>query len=356
MGELSLKKRIGLTLSRSVKENRKKLHVLGQLFWECTLRCNLKCRHCGSACLDKSQIKDMPAEDFLKVIDSVSPHVDPNHTMIIITGGEPLLRHDLEAVGKELYKRGFPWGMVTNGMLLTEERLRALILSGLRSVTVSLDGNEEDHNFMRGNPQSWQRAFSAISLLCKYSGNIVFDVATCVTPHSLKGLNELKAKLFGIGVKDWRVFSAFPAGRAKDNPDLQLSGAQLRELMEFIKQCRKEGKHVSYSCEGFLGRYESEVRDYFYSCEAGVSVASVMSDGSISACPGIRAVFSQGNIYKDDFWDVWENRFQKFRVRDWAKKGICKDCKFFKFCEGGGMHLHNADDSLMLCHLEKLNS
>ena len=354
MAELSLKKRVGLELARQIKKNRTNIHKLNQLFWECTLRCNLRCRHCGSACFDQSKIKDMPAEDFLKVIDNIKPHVNPHETFIIITGGEPLLRNDLERVGAELYRREFPWGMVTNGMLLSPQKLKSLLNSGLRSVTISLDGNEHDHNYMRQNPQSWQRAFEAIKLIAK-TEDLVFDVASCITPHSLDGLDELKNRLFEIGVKDWRVFSAFPAGRAKDNPDLQLNGEQMRRLMEFIKKCRAEGHHVSFSCEGFLGRYESEVRDTFYSCEAGISVASVMSDGSISACPGIRAVFSQGNIYKDDFWDVWQNRFQKFRNREWAKTGICSNCKFFRYCEGGGMHLHNADDSLMLCHLEKLN-
>ena len=354
MAELSLKKRVGLELARQIKKNRTNIHKLNQLFWECTLRCNLRCRHCGSACFDQSKIKDMPAEDFLKVIDNIKPHVNPHETFIIITGGEPLLRNDLERVGAELYRREFPWGMVTNGMLLSPQKLKSLLNSGLRSVTISLDGNEHDHNYMRQNPQSWQRAFEAIKLIAN-TEDLVFDVASCITPHSLDGLDELKNRLFEIGVKDWRVFSAFPAGRAKDNPDLQLNGEQMRRLMEFIKKNRAEGHHVSFSCEGFLGRYESEVRDTFYSCEAGISVASVMSDGSISACPGIRAVFSQGNIYKDDFWDVWQNRFQKFRNREWAKTGICSNCKFFRYCEGGGMHLHNADDSLMLCHLEKLN-
>ena len=339
--ELSLKKRIGLEIARSIKNNRKKLHELRQLFWECTLRCNLHCRHCGSACLPKSQIKDMPAEDFLAVVDKITPYVNNHELMIIITGGEPLLRDDIEYVGKQLYNREYPWGFVSNGMLLTVDRLKSLIDSGLRSTTISLDGNESDHNYMRGNNESWQRAFNAIRLLGKTSG-LNWDVATCVTPKSLDTLNELKVKLFDVGVKSWRVFSAFPAGRAAENKDLQLNGAQLR--------------HVSYSCEGFLGRYENDVRDNFYSCEAGVSVASVMSNGDISACPGIRAVFSQGNIYKDDFWEVWNNKFQKFRNRDWAKIGICADCKFFRYCEGGGMHLHNADNSLMMCHLERLNS
>lgn len=353
--ELSLKKRIGLEIARSIKNNRKKLHELRQLFWECTLRCNLHCRHCGSACLPKSQIKDMPAEDFLRVIDNLTPHVDTHSLMIIITGGEPLLRNDIEYVGQQLYKREYPWGVVSNGMLLTVGRLKALINSGMRSATISLDGNEDDHNYMRGNSESWQRAFNAIRLLGKTSG-LNWDVATCVTPRSLDGLHDLKKRLYDVGVESWRVFSAFPAGRAAENKDLQLNGAQLRQLMDFIIECRAEGKHVSYSCEGFLGRYENDVRDNFYSCEAGVSVASVMSNGDISACPGIRAVFSQGNIYKDDLWNVWNNKFQKFRNRSWAKTGICADCKFFRYCEGGGMHLHNADNSLMMCHLERLNS
>lgn len=85
---------------------------------------------------------------------------------------------------------------------------------------------------------------------------------------------------------------------------------------------------MSYGCEGFLGKYESEVRDHFYSCNAGISVASVLADGSISSCPSIRSNFHQGNIYEDDFMEVWEKRFQVFRNREWARKGECADCSF----------------------------
>ena len=92
--------------------------------------------------------------------------------------------------------------------------------------------------------------------------------------------------------------------------------------MEFIRQTRQEGKIMaSYGCEGFLGSYEAEVRDGFYTCNAGISVASVLADGSISACPSIRSNYSQGSIYKDDFMEVWENRFQPFRDRALDEKG-----------------------------------
>ena len=106
----------------------------------------------------------MPFADFLKVIDSITPHVNPNKVLIIISGGEPLMRKDLEQCGLELYRRGFPWGMVSNGLFVTPERFNSLMDSGLRSLTISLDGFEEDHNWMRGNPKSFECAVRAIKL------------------------------------------------------------------------------------------------------------------------------------------------------------------------------------------------
>ena len=158
MKPLSFKQRISLELYRRNKTLQRRDHVLKQLFWECTWRCNLSCRHCGSDCKSASEVRDMPAEDFLKVIDSLRPHVDPHNVNIVITGGEPLVRKDLEVVGRELYKRQFPWGIVTNGMLLTEQKLDSLRAAGLHNITISLDGLEESHNWMRGNPLSFARA------------------------------------------------------------------------------------------------------------------------------------------------------------------------------------------------------
>ncbi len=355
MTNLSLKKRAALELERIIRSNTKKLHPLRQLFWECTLRCNLKCRHCGSDCKVVADTPDMPAEDFLRVIDkSITPHVDPREVLIIFSGGEPLMRHDLEDVGMELKKRQYPWGMVTNGMLLTQERLVRLLNAGLSSVAISLDGLEEDHNWMRGNDNCYRNAMRAIELMTTTSG-VVWDVVTCVNARTIKYLDKIKDTLYAAGVRKWRLFTIFPVGRAKHYPDFQLSNQDFRTLMEFIKKTRKEGLiHTSYACEGFLGDYEMEVRDHFYRCHAGINVASVLIDGSISACTSIRSKFYQGNIYQDDFWDVWENKFQKYRYRDWAKKGECAECKMFRYCEGNGMHLHDENEELMFCHLKRL--
>ena len=353
--KLGLKKKIALELFRKYKKNQAKLHVLNYLFWECTLKCNLNCLHCGSDCTKNSEVKDMPFEDFIGVIDKLTPTINPNKTMLVITGGEPLVRKDIEKCGMELYKRGYPWGLVTNGLLLTKERFKSLIDSGLSSITVSLDGFEESHNWLRNDKRSFKSAFDAAKLLAS-SKNLKYDIVTCVNKKNFGELNTFKELLISIGIKEWRIFTIFPTGRAKNNEQLQLSAKQFKELFDFIKQTRTENKiKLNYGCEGFLGEYEGDVRDNFFICGAGINTASVLIDGSISACPSLRNNFIQGNIYKDDFVDVWNNRYQKYRDRSWTKIGICADCDSFKYCEGNGLHLRDEKtNELAFCHLKRI--
>lgn len=352
---MNFRQRVGLELQRQLRKTNEQLHPLRSLFWECTLRCNMHCRHCGSDCRVQPEVKDMPAADFLRAVDSLTPHVNPNETFIIITGGEALLRDDLEAVGLELYRRGYPWGVVTNGYLLDRVRLQSLMESGLHSVTVSLDGPEEQHNWLRRHEDSFARATEAVSLLAAQH-EVLWDVVTCVNPRNIDRLAELRDLLAGLGVASWRLFSIFPMGRAAGDPDLQLTDKQLRRLMDFIEEERRSDRtmEVSYACEGFLGDYEQRVRDHFFYCRSGVEVASIRCDGSISGCTSVRSHMDQGSIYTDDLWDVWQNRFQLMRDRSWARKGHCADCKMWRYCEGSGLHLYDDNGDLLTCHYRRL--
>ena len=274
--------------------------------------------------------------------------------MVIVTGGEPLMRKDIEQCGRAIYDMEFPWGIVSNGLLMTPKKIDGLLRAGLHSATISLDGFEDDHEWMRGVKGSFSNASQAIAILAN-EPTIKFDVVTCVNNRNYEKLGDLKEYLISIGLKSWRLFTVFPVGRASQDPDLQLSNERFRGLMEFIKDTRKEGRIMaSYGCEGFLGEYEGLVRDNLFTCQAGLSVSSVMIDGSISACASIRSDFSQGNIYKDDFIDVWENHYQPYRDRSWMKKGQCADCKYFRYCQGNGMHLRDENGDLILCHLSRL--
>ncbi|MCG6187055.1 TIGR04133 family radical SAM/SPASM protein [Maribellus maritimus] len=354
ISDISFRKKIALELFRRYKQNEKKLHRLNYIFWECTLRCNLNCLHCGSDCKKESQVKDMPVEDFINAIDDIKEIVDPHKTMIVFTGGEPLLRKDLEVCGQQLYKREFPWGIVSNGLQLSANRLESLLNVGMRAVTISLDGLENSHNWLRGNRNSFQQAVKSIALLSKVNG-LGFDVVTCVNQKNFDELPLLKKVLLENGVKQWRLFTVFPVGRAKVHNELQLPPKQFRQLFDFIAAERKKGDiKINYGCEGFLGNYESEVRDNLFFCRAGINIASVLIDGSISACPNLKDNFVQGNIYADSFREIWEKNYSIFRNREWLKTGECELCEYFKYCEGSGMHLRDEMGNLLFCHYKRI--
>ena len=261
---MGLRKHIALKLFSGLYDKAIEQHELRTLFWECTLRCNLACRHCGSDCRSDIAESDMPLADFLRVLDEeITPNVEPSRVLIIFSGGEVLVRHDLEEAGREVTRRGYMWGMVTNGMALSEERLRSLVDAGLRSVSVSFDGFDDIHNHIRGNRLSFERARAAIRNIATIEG-LTYDVITCVTPQLLPRLEEWKEFLIGEGIKSWRIFSIFPAGRAAKDESLHLNPEQFRSLMEFVRRTRREGRiKLNYACEGFLGGYEAEVPDHF---------------------------------------------------------------------------------------------
>ena len=354
MSELSIRQRLALELNRQLVKDAREEHPLTQLFWESTLRCNNACRHCGSDCKVSDVHPDMPFEDFEKVLLRIKEKYDSHKIMVIVSGGEPLVRPDILSNGRRIYDLEFPWGMVSNGRLMTPKMIDGLLGAGIHSLTISLDGFEADHNWMRGCPDGFQYASKAVEILA-HEPSIEFDVVTCVNNRNYEKLADFKEYLISLGLKHWRLFTIFPVGRAAKDPELQLSAERFRGLMDFIIASRKEGRiRINYACEGFLGPYEGKVRDHLFTCQAGISVGGVRIDGGISACTSIRARYDQGNIYKDNFVEVWEHGFANMRDRSWARTGDCADCKYWKWCHGNGLHLRDEEGRLIRCNLKEL--
>lgn len=301
---LSLRRRLALEIWRKGYQHIVEEHPLRQLFWECTLRCNLHCRHCGSDCKVKAGVTD-------------------------------------------------PWGMVTNALYLTPQKFNDLLNAGLHTMTISMDGLGDEHNWMRGNKHSFEMVSQAIDLLVSHP-EIKFDILTCVNRRNYSHLDAIRQFLIDKGVKNWRVVAVFPVGRAASDPDMHLMPEEYKGILEFIKQTRKEGRIAcSYGCEGFMGNFEGDIRNTFYGCHAGVTVGSVLVDGSISACASIRSNYHQGNIYQDDFMDIWQHRFLPYRNREWMRKGECAECRYFRYCQGSGMHLRDDEGNLIMCPLHR---
>ena len=316
----------------------------------------MECRHCGSDCLKVSAVPDMPLSDFLPVLDEVAAHCNPRQVLVNTVGGEPLVRPDLMDCGRSIRERGFLWGLVTNGITLDRSVAREMAQAGINSLSIDVDGTRDDHNWLRNSSTGFDRAMRAVEAV-QTIPHLTWDVITCVNSRNINHLEELKQLLIEAGVTHWRCFTIVPMGRAVDDENLQLTDEQFRDLLNFIVLTRREGKiKLSYACEGYLGAYEGLVRDHFYNCQAGLTVASIRAYGAISGCLNIRSDYNQGNIYRDSFWDVWENRFEKYRDREWMRSGQCSGCDVFRYCQGNGFHLRDKNGDLMVCHYNRLKN
>lgn len=335
------------------KKYETRLHELNYLFWECTTRCNLNCLHCGSDCLKDSSFKDMPLDDFLSAVDTIETH--SHDFTVVLTGGEPLLRKDIELCGREIRKRGMKWSLVSNGHLYDKNKHILLLNAGLGALTISLDGLENSHNWLRNSNNSFEKVDNAIGLAAS-SSRLNFDIVTCVNKRNLQELSLIHDYLIKKGVKAWRLFTVVPIGRAKNNQNLFLSDLEFKEMLDFISTRRNDKLiDIKFSCEGYVGEYESKVRDGYFFCRAGINIGSILVNGSISACPNIDKSFTQGNIYEDNFFEIWQTKYKPFRNRSWTEIGQCAECKDYKTCQGNGFHYwHGEKKNVLICHNEKI--
>ncbi|HUT77091.1 MAG TPA: radical SAM protein, partial [Polyangia bacterium] len=331
------------------------VHPLRYLFLEITQRCNLACRHCGSDCGREPREGELSTGEWLGFIDTLAGRFRPRDVFLVLTGGEPLCHADLPRILERAARHGFPVGLVTNGWLLDEHRVETLLRHGVTSVTVSLDGTRESHDWLRGVPGSFDRALGGIRLLAREPLRFL-DVVTCAFPGNLGELDAVLALLEGAGVRRWRIFSIFPKGRAHGDPELLLAGEQTRRMLEWIAARRpvlaSRGFDLDFSCEGYLSRaVDAGVRSEPYFCRAGICIGSVLCDGAIAACPNITRELVQGNIRTDDFREVWERRFGRFRDRSWMRAGPCADCGEWSRCLGNSLHLWDEEQGrTALCH------
>ena len=323
---------------------------LGWLFFEITNRCNLNCRHCGSSCTAEGQT--LTVEDIEKTLISVHPE----RPMVCLTGGEPMLHPDFYEIAKRVRSMGFYWGMTTNATLIDDSAALKLREAGMATVSVSLDGLEESHDALRQRKGAWRLALRGLRSLM----NAGFEpqVTTVLHRENFCELEPLYDLLCDIGIKSWRPVNIEPIGRACESGELMLKPEQFDRLFEFIREKRFDpdcGMEVTFGCSHYLGvENERMVRDHYFLCGAGLFVASVRSSGDICACLDIvnKPELVQGNIHKDDFMDVWKNRFKPFRRDRTADCAKCAACPDRRICGGDSAHTWDYDkNEPLLCLL-----
>lgn len=319
---------------------------LKYLFFEVTNRCNLSCLHCGSSCTTHGGT-DIPADYIFRTLKSVERNCESGRPMLCITGGEPLLYNELTSVMSYAVKHGFQWGMTTNATLINDEKACSLFDAGLISVTVSMDGLEDSHDWFRNTSGSFAMVQRGLKALLNHAPEEArIDVITVVNKRNLSELEEIYRHISDTGIVSWRIVNMEPIGRALQNADLMLTRDEYRKMLDFIMEKHFHSKRieVNYGCSHYLtSQYERMVRPYCFTCMAGLQVASVACNGNIIACLDIerRPELVQGNIQKDDFWQVWEDSFSFFRSDRSALNSKCMNCQDKFYCAGDSAHTWN---------------
>ena len=318
---------------------------LKHLFLELRLCCNAHCFHCGSNCEAEGDELLTPA-DYRRLLEEVRADFGTKGLMLCITGGEPLLRRDFFEIMGCARDLGFSWGMTTNATRIDRETAKKLAETGMKTVSVSIDGLPETHDRLRGMPGGYERAMRGVQNLIDENAFQAVQITTVFNHENIREIDALFDVMRGIEIDSWRVAALEPIGRALTRPDLMLTPEDVRLLMDFVREKRREGSPVEYGCSHYLGLdYEAEVRDWYWLCNAGVYTASVMANGDIGACLDIErrreTVF--GNVLTDRFSDVWRNGFGIFRQNMGLKNATCRACPELAFCRGGAAHSRNYD-------------
>lgn len=316
-----------------------RLHQLRSISWEATNRCQLRCRHCANESGPRADGSgELRTAEALQVFQTIAEDFEPAKPVISIGGGEPLLRRDLFEVTSLLNSLGISWALVTNGLLLDKRRLRAGRDTGIRAVSISLDGLPHHHERLRG-PGTFVPARAAIirARACGWVPQI--EATTVLTAGVAPALDEIYAQMRELGVSRWRLLPLAPLGRAAGAPELQPSVAELRLALDWLAARRREpdlALELTFDESGYLGEtYERSVRTAPFMCGAGISGAQICADGSVSGCPFIGRGFIQGNVRERRFSEIWRDGFREMRDRRWARRGLCASCASFGDCRGG---------------------
>lgn len=333
-----------------LKEKIKK-HPLEIVIWEATTKCNLHCIHCGSP---PQNIIELTANEVICAFKNIREQFGTDKIRYIaITGGEPTIREDLLNIIREIKSLGFKHiALQTNGHRIEEENgyIDKLVEAGIGGIGLNIDGTEETHNWLRNSEDSFKLSVKAFNLIKKTHINNL--ISTIIMKQTLEKLEDTKNFIAKLSPDRWRLIPLEPIGRAGINlKDQILNYEDTEQLLNFVLQNRMDGFPVELGCGQLYGKeFEGLVRPYIWHCIAGITVMSILADGSLAACNNISRHYIQGNVKTDNIRDVWENKYKSFRLYDWKKAGVCANCSDWDLCHGGDMHLRNKNgDMLKAC-------
>lgn len=319
--------------------------TLRMIAWEVTRRCNLNCVHCRAAAERGPYPGELGTGEALALIDEIVSFTRP---VVILTGGEPLMREDIYDLASYGTQKGLRMVMAPNGTLLDAEKAARLKASGIQRVSISLDGaTAETHDRFRQVEGAFSGALRGIEFL-KGAG-LEFQINTTVTQKNFGELPRLLDLAVNLGAAAHHIFLLVPTGRGREMKGEAIDGEQYERILHWFydqreevplqlkatcaphyyrilrQRARGEGKKVTPQTHGL----DAMTRG----CLGGIGFLFISHVGDVQPC-GYLEAFS-GSVKRQRLRDIWESSPVFRRMRDFsALQGRCGRCEYTRVCGG----------------------
>jgi AdoMet-dependent heme synthase len=300
--------------------------------WNVTLECNMKCSHCYINASEKKLVNELTTQEAKKLMDQICKVSRP---LLILSGGEPLLRPDIFELIEYGASKGLKMGLGSNGSLIDDCVAAKLKTAGIATVSISLDSHiSAQHDEFRGVAGAWKKAVNACKALRK--NNVLVQVNTTLTQQNYNQIDDIMSLAEEIGVENFHLFFLVPTGRGTKLTDISPKKYEDMITNTFAK-VTKHKLNVRPSCAPQFMRIAKgmglDMRQWIRGCIAGLYYCRVYPNGDVTPCPYLPITL--GNVREKSFKEIWFNSpiFKDLRNPN-TLKGKCGTCEYRTICGG----------------------
>jgi heme b synthase len=327
--------------------------------WELTGSCNLKCVHCRASAVEERDPNELSTDEIKNTIDNIASFASP---ILILTGGEPLVRGDVYEIAKYATEKGFRVVVGTNATLITPEVARKLLDAGVRRISVSIDASTPGaHDKFRGLPGAFEESITGAK--AAQAEGLDFQVNTTVTKRNVDDLQAIHDLAIELGAAAHHIFLLVPTGRGEDLKDEEISPEEYENVLNWMYDMQKKmvkevpatrhphgrgGMFMKATCAPHFFRVmdqrskaeglELEMEKAGFNamtggCLGGTGFSFISNTGDVYPCGYLPA--RAGNIKEKPFKEIWEESPLFLDLRDPKKlKGKCGKCQYKVVCGG----------------------
>ena len=313
--------------------------------WELTRACNLSCRHCRADAITELDSNELSTTEAEHLIDHLSEYGKP---ILILTGGEPLLRPDIYDIAEYGTNKGLRVVLATNGTLVTPEVARRLKDAGIKRISISIDGSDATtHDDFRRELGSFDSSLKAIQYI-KNAG-IGYQINSTVTKRNITQIPDILNLAIELKADALHIFLLVPTGRGKEIEEDEIPPEEYERVLNWFydqqkqvsiqlkatcaphyfrimrQRAKQEGIKITPKTHGFEAMTKG--------CLGGTGFCFISHIGEIFPCGYLPAL--AGNIRQQTFKDIWENSKVFNDIRDLnLLKGKCGKCEYRAVCGG----------------------